>query len=718
MDGFSIAANAVIQNLEWYFDTSFNIVFHTASNNIIKNQAAKELFFSVITVIYTLFLLTMSWKKVRVLAHILPSMSMIILVLNIGKVPAGIFIIAYIIYAFAILAMNNAYCWNQILCRKLEVQSAIIVSSIILVLATVLMGISPPKYNYVNKRLQTLKDGINKFIDEFDLEVWSQNPVNGEDNSGLKTELKTVFKQEMSLQNIGEISYDGTIDLMVEVKNNAKYEYYLRGFVGTIYSDNKWANIIEYLDNNTEYPVLPDNLRDIMSRPAYILRLMEEADYKTDYIYNTEIAVTAVGVKHDVAFVPYNIDVDIASEYANDRVLFNIQGSRTKSYNIYNYIKYEDVLGDINVVNELIKGLSDDDIAAISKYENYVYKVYTQIPEGMEKFKKEFSNINLEANGETYALKTGEKYYKQIGLQPYIDYVKNYMQQMEYTLTPGDLTPGADFVEDFLFNKKKGYCVYFATAATMMFRQMGIPARYVEGYIVKDKDYIVNESEKAINSTTINIRDTNAHAWVEIYQDNVGWIPVEVTVGFGNASPGQTETTTSNNETTTGSNPATVITTSAAESSTMKNNNVTPEPSNGKWKWILIAVIILSSPIGIVYGFIKRRERIIRSRHKNLNIPKIKKQLIRMYKWRHIDINHYWTNDRISEAVAAGYQEELYDYVLRLYELMDKDIYAHEPFTDEEFIEFEEALHMIVSWAFSLGSPFVKLKIKYILCLL
>ena len=66
-----------------------------------------------------------------------------------------------------------------------------------------------------------------------------------------------------------------------------------------------------------------------------------------------------------------------------------------------------------------------------------------------------------------------------------INYVKSYLERhTDYSLSPGKLPRGKDFIEYFLYENKRGYCAHYASAATMIFRAMGIPARYVEGYAV------------------------------------------------------------------------------------------------------------------------------------------------------------------------------------------------------------------------------------------
>lgn len=76
-----------------------------------------------------------------------------------------------------------------------------------------------------------------------------------------------------------------------------------------------------------------------------------------------------------------------------------------------------------------------------------------------------------------------------------------------------------DFALWFLREGERGYCVHFATAATVLLRAAEIPARYVTGYMLE-----------AEAGQTITVTEENAHAWAEYYEPNLdAWIPLEAT---------------------------------------------------------------------------------------------------------------------------------------------------------------------------------------------
>ena len=95
----------------------------------------------------------------------------------------------------------------------------------------------------------------------------------------------------------------------------------------------------------------------------------------------------------------------------------------------------------------------------------------------------------------------------------------------QYDLRTPRTPTGRDFVSYFLGESHRGYCVHFATAATLLLRLQGIPARYVSGYAVTVSSAAPGED----GTYTAQALDFNEHAWVEVYLESYGWYPVEVT---------------------------------------------------------------------------------------------------------------------------------------------------------------------------------------------
>jgi hypothetical protein len=95
----------------------------------------------------------------------------------------------------------------------------------------------------------------------------------------------------------------------------------------------------------------------------------------------------------------------------------------------------------------------------------------------------------------------------------------NYPYDLEVPAPP----EGVDVADYFLFDLKKGYCDYYATAMVVLARASGLPARFVSGYAPGSYD--------APNAQYI-VRELNAHSWAEVYFPGIGWIEFEPTAAL------------------------------------------------------------------------------------------------------------------------------------------------------------------------------------------
>jgi hypothetical protein len=137
-------------------------------------------------------------------------------------------------------------------------------------------------------------------------------------------------------------------------------------------------------------------------------------------------------------------------------------------------------------------------------YYQELLSTYTQLPSHMEQ--KVFDDINSIVAQET------TPYGKAMAI------MRHLQKYYHYTLTPETPPQNKDFVTYFLYVGKEGYCTYFASAMTVMCRMVGLPARYVEGFLAQPgADGLAYVTGK------------DAHAWTEVYFEGFGWVPFDPT---------------------------------------------------------------------------------------------------------------------------------------------------------------------------------------------
>ena len=88
----------------------------------------------------------------------------------------------------------------------------------------------------------------------------------------------------------------------------------------------------------------------------------------------------------------------------------------------------------------------------------------------------------------------------------------------------GRVSRGGNPLSDFLARKPAAHCEYFATAATLLLRTRGVPARYVTGFVAAERN--------AVGGYWV-ARNADAHAWCEAWDPARGWVVVEATPAAG-----------------------------------------------------------------------------------------------------------------------------------------------------------------------------------------
>ena len=316
----------------------------------------------------------------------------------------------------------------------------------------------------------------------------------------------------------------GRTALTVSMDEIPKENFYMKGFIGDIYDGRRWLEITnedfdETVKNQWEVEESPDNLKEELLNWSYeyintITSLKQKVSYQVNlkevngrygylpYYTNTEDLVGEVlEVEGDGLTVRNGDEMSYEGYLLSPLREFGYQSSSLKVYNIT---------------------FSSNTNGILQSYEKYVSQRYLYVPtEGIDRLKEVCKQLKIQLNEmEPY----DDMGYKSIAA----DLVKNMLAtQCTYSTTLKPLPAGQDYTDYFFFDQKKGFCTHFASTGVLMFRQLGIPARYAAGYVVRPGEF-----KKDNVGYTAEVPDGNAHAWVEIYVENMGWIPVEVTPGY------------------------------------------------------------------------------------------------------------------------------------------------------------------------------------------
>ena len=410
---------------------------------------------------------------------------------------------------------------------KQVVIAAAVLTAVLLILGGVAVGIAPKyrKNNYSklkNKTDPIVKDlalsGIMAFFNQY---------------------ASTGGLNEGRLGGVRSVRFDMEPDLMVEHVPDNVDGFYLRGFVGEVYESNSWKPLAstETLQK-APYRMTDSMLSEVANKESALLAFLYENN--SDSFAKAKMNITNLDANPNYLYMPYyavirqdELPVKIGARnlFNGDLINSTIRINQTRTLEYYPYSLIQEAYNDPEEAYHLLENY---DNSIEESYRKYVYRNYLRIPDNIRETLNKICDEYI--SGDT-TLEIAESI------------MRYFYQEFRYTQQPGITPYGQDFVEYFLTKQKHGFCAHFATAAAMLLRAEGIPARYVEGYYVQYDDAIeMTELEnedpsdwyegrnitlqegESLSVLRVNVPDANAHAWVELYMDGFGWIPVEFTV--------------------------------------------------------------------------------------------------------------------------------------------------------------------------------------------
>ncbi len=367
----------------------------------------------------------------------------------------------------------------------------------------------------------------------------------------------------------GRVKLDKTNVLSVTTRSRV----YLKGVSKDYYTGNRWINSVDELTPiGSDYTFMYNDYDEMVN----CMELLSESDqFIEDYFEVNPVKVSYLNIKTKSLFLPQKANKFVPSEgnfsgFINNTGDYSSSQRHTKGFsytvnmyspkigtdefaevmrkskkNLYSEYLLRQEFSDyyeaasivdsdqINILNVepnddetdtytsdktiLVKVVDREKLEVIQKLtklkekSSQIYDTYLQLPEDLPQRVHDLS-ASLVASSEN-------NYDKAKAIEQYL--ASNFPYNLDVRSTPRN----RDFVDYFLFDQKEGYCSYYASAMTILARCAGLPARYVEGYMlppdpVKDKN------------DTFVVTNMQAHAWVEIYFEGYGWLPFEPTSPF------------------------------------------------------------------------------------------------------------------------------------------------------------------------------------------
>lgn len=295
---------------------------------------------------------------------------------------------------------------------------------------------------------------------------------------------------------------------IIEVRSQRSGSLYLRGMTYGTYTGNAWAFLEE------------DAYRNVDATPGLVV---EETTHVASVAIRTRYAESTIYTPYYLSTIPGAGEpwVDVCIENTNKlreyALIYYSQLSVMPAwYRVQLNANRTDGMvyswGGFGNTASGPGGTTDTGTnRPFSDYDRFVYQHYTDLPpETKTAALALMDDLGLD-QVQLLSMNTTDA----------VDYVTAAVRDSaEYDLNTPRMPTGSDFAIWFLSESDTGYCVHFASAATVLLRSLDIPARYVTGYLVDTQA-----------AKWVSVSAQNAHAWAEYYVPGLGWLPVEATPG-------------------------------------------------------------------------------------------------------------------------------------------------------------------------------------------
>ncbi|MBJ7960822.1 transglutaminase domain-containing protein [Bacillus cereus group sp. N28] len=239
------------------------------------------------------------------------------------------------------------------------------------------------------------------------------------------------------------------------------------------------------------------------------------------YEPNTKTEITEATITMQKSYPHLTYPAGLVSVEASSDVSYSVDPFSEKIYTMHG--DSSTTLNSYKVTYE-VPEFSIENLKSVKTNEGhetspYFMTKYTQLPESLPQRVKDLA-VNLTNDKDN-------RYDKVLAIENYFT-DNSFVYETMNVLYPAK---NQDYVDQFLFDTKSGYCNNFSTSMIVLLRSARIPARWVKGFTEGTLENTLASTE---SENVYTIANNNAHSWVEVYFPGYGWIPFEPTKGFTN----------------------------------------------------------------------------------------------------------------------------------------------------------------------------------------
>ncbi|HKM32478.1 MAG TPA: transglutaminase-like domain-containing protein, partial [Oscillospiraceae bacterium] len=444
----------------------------------------------------------------------------------------------------------------------------------------------------------------------------------------------------LSVTNLLSVQNPSTSDRQVlKVSSDEPMQFFLRSSIGVDFNNNGWTSISQKQDN--EYRKLLDQGFQVEDTAINFYR-MNRDDFSEPYsLGGTGLDFCNINIKYlapsRTVFMPvssYNVDMlnnnymtihgdttgrfkEMSSDMSMYVTAVVPNGTDFALYQTYQVLspRYTDLQLNVEdkVVNDGVKLDEIGDVAygdgTVTAPAEYAKKVYLE-GQYREQVEKYYLGVPNNMKSDMLELATEVTKNQATDYDKVLAINQHLKMGYSYSLDPQQTQAGYDDVRNFLFVSKQGHCALYASAMVLMARSLDIPARYAAGFSADTRKNLSIEGE-----SFVILKESNFHAWAEVYFDGIGWIPFDPTgISRSNYSSGEVQQTTRSSTTTTTTTTTTTKSTTRLTPNSSKATSATATKEDGGTedartpKSVMLVIIILVAIVmpAVLIGVITR----------------------------------------------------------------------------------------------------------------